>query len=254
MARKSSFIEDCIALPWWFNLILAAGAYVSLKYWVPTHEFENPVFQAFAANAQQFSGWVAALFVLTASISAFHSWRKGELLESQTSVKSFQDLSWKEFEYLVGEAYRRKGYSVVENASYGPDDGIDLVLSKNSEVTLVQCKNWKSGKVGVSVVREHYGIVTAKSADKGIIVCSGEFSDEAKSFAAKTGIELLGGGALRKLIASVQKSGKAHVSNNDTTCPICGSHMVHRVARRGKHAGKSFLGCSRYPKCKGTRS
>jgi DNA-binding helix-hairpin-helix protein with protein kinase domain len=38
------------------------------------------------------------------------------------------------------------------------------------------------------------------------------------------------------------------------SCPRCGSKMVRRVARRGRNAGNSFWGCSRYPNCKGTRS
>ncbi len=34
-------------------------------------------------------------------------------------------------------------------------------------------------------------------------------------------------------------------------CPICGSPMVLRCAKRGKRAGKKFWGCSAYPKCHG---
>lgn len=34
-------------------------------------------------------------------------------------------------------------------------------------------------------------------------------------------------------------------------CPICGSPMVLRTARRGVRAGKKFWGCSSYPKCRG---
>lgn len=34
-------------------------------------------------------------------------------------------------------------------------------------------------------------------------------------------------------------------------CPECGSEMVMREARTGKHAGEKFWGCSNYPKCKG---
>jgi DNA-binding helix-hairpin-helix protein with protein kinase domain len=37
-------------------------------------------------------------------------------------------------------------------------------------------------------------------------------------------------------------------------CPQCGSPMVSRVARRGNHPGKHFWGCSRYPRCRGTRN
>lgn len=37
------------------------------------------------------------------------------------------------------------------------------------------------------------------------------------------------------------------------TCPRCGSSMVRRLARRGNNRGNSFWGCSRFPRCKGTR-
>ena len=37
-------------------------------------------------------------------------------------------------------------------------------------------------------------------------------------------------------------------------CPRCGSSMTRRMARRGRYAGHSFWGCSRYPSCKGTRN
>ena len=37
-------------------------------------------------------------------------------------------------------------------------------------------------------------------------------------------------------------------------CPVCGSPMVRRQARRGANAGGHFYGCSRYPACKGIRA
>lgn len=38
------------------------------------------------------------------------------------------------------------------------------------------------------------------------------------------------------------------------SCPRCGSHMIRRLARRGRNAGGHFWGCSRYPNCRGTRN
>lgn len=38
----------------------------------------------------------------------------------------------------------------------------------------------------------------------------------------------------------------------ETPCPKCGSAMRLRKARRGRHRGKSFWGCMRYPTCDGT--
>ena len=36
-------------------------------------------------------------------------------------------------------------------------------------------------------------------------------------------------------------------------CPDCGSRMVPRLAKRGRHNGKSFYGCSKFPRCTGIR-
>ena len=38
--------------------------------------------------------------------------------------------------------------------------------------------------------------------------------------------------------------------NTSKVCPNCSTVMVKRVAKNGKHAGKSFLACKAYPKCK----
>jgi ssDNA-binding Zn-finger/Zn-ribbon topoisomerase 1 len=41
---------------------------------------------------------------------------------------------------------------------------------------------------------------------------------------------------------------------SEITCPLCGSIMQKRLARRGPRSGKYFWGCSRYPTCRGTRN
>jgi ssDNA-binding Zn-finger/Zn-ribbon topoisomerase 1 len=38
--------------------------------------------------------------------------------------------------------------------------------------------------------------------------------------------------------------------NNEKVCPNCSAEMVKRVAKNGRHAGKSFWACKGYPKCK----
>jgi restriction system protein len=45
---------------------------------------------------------------------------------------------------------------------------------------------------------------------------------------------------------------KRHES--ESMCPRCGERLVRRVGRKGDSAGKPFLGCNGYPKCKFTRS
>jgi restriction system protein len=162
-------------------------------------------------------------------------------------------LPWKDFELLVSEAYRRQGYTVQENVGGGSDGGIDLVLSKDGNRSLIQCKNWKSSKVGVTTVRELFGVMTAEGASGGIVVCSGEYTNEAIEFAKGKPITLIDGSALSRLIGDVQKSPRIQPVVNEPSCPVCRSPMVLRTAKRGKNSGSSFWGCSRYPKCRGTR-
>ena len=267
MPRRKSFLDDLLTLPWWFNLILAAIVYFGLKYYLPTIEFNSPAFQIIGKVFPSMAGMFASIFIFVAVISAFHAWRKGELLDRQTSVKSIKDLPWKDFEYLVSEAYRRQGYAIEENLGGGSDGGVDLVLSKDGNRTLVQCKNWKSRKVGVTTVRELFGVMTSEGGASGIVVCSEHYTKDAIEFAKGKPITLIDGTALSRLIGAVQKSPKIQPNLirdvqksetlqpvvNDTACPICQSPMVLRTAKRGMNAGQSFWGCTRYPKCRGTR-
>lgn len=42
--------------------------------------------------------------------------------------------------------------------------------------------------------------------------------------------------------------------NDESLCPQCGSPTVIKIARKGRYRGRSFLGCSRYPACRGIRN
>jgi restriction system protein len=44
------------------------------------------------------------------------------------------------------------------------------------------------------------------------------------------------------------------IASSGEGCPICGSPMKVRIARRGGSRGERFYGCSKFPKCRGTRS
>ena len=71
---------------------------------------------------------------------------------------------------------------------------------------------------------------------------------------------LLSGVQQRKRSSSSQPvsgfSAEPHQANAGISpnCPLCSSSMVRRDAKRGANAGKSFWGCSQYPRCKGTQA
>jgi len=258
MARKNESILNLLAeAPWWVSVVVAGAAFLALRYILPGISGDNVGLNVVARTARTVAPWVGLFFLLPAPISAYHAWRKRRLLDNQKDLDGIRSLSWKEFEELVGEGYRRQGYTVRENAGAGPDGGIDLVLNKDGNTLLVQCKQWRSWKIGIKVVREMYGIMTAKHANGAIIITSGMFTQEAKSFAAGKTIDLVEGRQLADLVSSVQKNPDNTPKTNsaqrssDHICPKCGAEMVLKTARRGKYAGSKFWSCSKYPDCKG---
>jgi restriction system protein len=255
LARRSrTILDDLTLLPWWVNVILAAVVYLSFKYLIPSILFQNPLLKGFARALPGLAPIFGGLILFVAGISAFNAWRKGQLLDRQTGIKSLRAISWQEFEELVGEAYRRKGYMVTETGGGGADGGVDLVLKRGGEKLLVQCKHWKMEKVGVKVVRELYGVVAAEGASGGMVLSSGTFTEEARNFARGKPLELLDGSELLNLIVEVQKEPRPlNKKPEDNICPLCGAEMVLRTAKRGPNAGEKFWGCSSFPKCSSTK-
>ncbi|MBI2288771.1 MAG: restriction endonuclease [Betaproteobacteria bacterium] len=163
-----------------------------------------------------------------------------------------------EFELLVGEFFRQRGFKVEETGGSGADGGVDLVIAQGNDRYVVQCKQWKARQVGVSTVRELYGVMTAQGAVGGFVVTSGAFTEDARRFAEGREIELV---ARDQLLAMVReqhsqpppvKAAKPAAATAPS-CPQCNSPMVLRTARKGAQAGSSFWGCPKYPACRGTR-
>lgn len=204
--------------------------------------------------------------------------RRKKLFNSVASNENtLESISWREFELLAGEAFRRKGFTVQETGQGGADGGIDLVLLKDGEKYLVQCKQWRRQLVQVNVVRELFGVMAAEGAKGGFVVISGRFTEDAKAFAQGKNLQLIEGAELSDMIRqsrapAPRRNSQATTSeapNQPTsvpapvvqtnrpaqpTCPTCNAPMVQRVAKRGGNVGNSFWSCSQFPKCRTTRN
>lgn len=254
--RNQTILNDISAFPWWLGLIIAVVIYVLLKYLLPAIESKNVLINSIGKASPSLAPLFSGLVVLAAAKSAFDSWRKGELLGKQKDIKSIKSISWQEFEELVGEVYRRKGYKVTEMGRGGADGGVDLVLKRNGEVIYVQCKQWRMDRVGVQIVRELFGVIAAEGASGGIVISSGTFTDEAVEFVKGKQIEIIDGPELYRMISDVQKNNISvvhkHINKSANMCPLCGSEMILRTAKKGANVGEKFWGCAKFPKCKGT--
>ena len=292
MARrgKSSALEDLMdlvaMLPWWAGVALAFASYwvlhaIAIRPLPTVGSAQQAdlltavVWQGLATGGQYLLPFIC---LAGAAVSAMRRKQRHTLFEAASTSKSadaLQDMTWQQFELLVGEGFRRRGYSVKEVGGGGADGGVDLVLTKAGEKSFVQCKQWKAYRVGVPTVRELYGVMAAHGAAGGFVVTSGRFTKEAAAFARGRNIRLVDGAALmlflrearrQKAEASASPSREAApqataASSNPTAtvsadqvakpkrpaeprCPTCGKPMVQRVAKRGPLAGKPFWGCS----------
>ncbi len=266
------------AFPWWAIVLvaLAAGAWflgaVGEPLLLGLFDDDDPMGAVMVAMLSAALSLITPVLALALCCFAvfliFRHWCRSKLFKSQTDLQSIRDRSWQDFEHYVAEAYRRKGYAVEETGS-GADGGIDLIAKKGGSKILVQCKNWRTHKVGVRVVRELFGLVKAEGAAGGALVVTGEFTAEAREFARQNGVDLVDGEGLTSFVegrrttpfrAENRQSGSPDESDDypspivdAPSCPRCQSPMVKRTAKRGTRAGSPFWGCSKWPRCRGTR-
>lgn len=275
--RKTTLLEDIIeigsALPWWASLIAAIAAWLLFQHLAqlepatPTgiENMGGVMVRQLVISISPIAMYVVPLLLLLGTaITSLKNLSRSMTYESVTGSGWFSwrkrcngldSLDWRQFEELVHEYFRRDGYSVAETVA-GPDGGVDLQLRKDGVKATVQCKHWRKKKVDVRIVREQLGVMTAAGADECFVVTSGKFTEEALNFVKGQPITLIDGGRLRELMGS-----EIRVLENDyriypeavTACPSCGSEMRLRTARRGPNPGSRFWGCSRFPKCRGTR-
>jgi restriction system protein len=262
--RKEGGFELLASMHWPVPFGLGIIGYVGIRYGIGWLFGSNKNIYL-AGLARQVSSEAFAPFAwlvlglcwLAALASYIGAKGRRRLLETQTGLDSLRALTWQQFELLVGEAFRRQGYTVQETGQGGADGGIDLVLHKEGKLTLVQCKRWKTQRVDVKVVREMFGLLAHHHASEVKIISVGAYTPDAQRFAAGKPIELITGVALLEMVRSVQTTpasltpqARASAEPESPPCPKCGKEMQLRANRR---TNEQFWGCTFYPSCRGTR-
>lgn len=167
---------------------------------------------------------VAALLSLGYLLVLIQAKDRRHLLEWTTDLRL---LTAAEFEYLVGELFRREGWVVTETGRQdGPDGNIDIVLTRARERRVVQCKRWTSWVVGANDIRSFAGTLLSEGASgkEGIFVTLSDFSDQARAEAKRTGMTLLDRAELFERVEKVRRQ---------EPCPICQRPMLFDRSARG---------------------
>jgi restriction system protein len=111
-------------------------------------------------------------------------------------------MSWHDFERCLGEAFRRRGFTVTGFDKNGADGSADFGVKKDGERYLVHCRQWRKLTVGVTAVRDLSAVIASVGAHGGYVVTGGQFTGEARQLAASCGITLIDGSALQELMGA----------------------------------------------------
>lgn len=217
-------IFDVISrLPWWVGLGLAPVSYLALHQ-LAVMEITVSTGSGMAAAAllkglprglaTALQYVIPPLCVVAAAIPAWNRYRQRRnyaAVAAERGQDALEMLSWSDFEKLVGDFFRHKGFSVQHRGGKSPDGGVDLVAQIGDDRYLVQCKHWRVQRVGVTVVREICGVTAAEGAAGAFVVTSGSFTDEARKFVAENriAIELITGDQLHRMIRALEESAQA---------------------------------------------
>jgi restriction system protein len=266
MPRKSDFeelIEGSFKYPI-LGLVLSIiaagfGIYLSNKSGVgTTAALFTGVYQMIGKAA-----YMSSVIFLIASAIGYIVQRKkrkekAAFFDQKDTLAELRTLGWKEFEEFVGTLFEKLGYSVQVTGGL-KDGGIDLTVSKGGKTHLVQCKQFRTTQVSLSMVRDFYGAMSSRrKLEGGFFVTTGSATLEARKFAEENSIELIDGAKLLDYIRLSKQTLVPRASTRTSSagipktkiCPDCGAPMVVRVAKKGVHANEPFWGCANYPKCK----
>ena len=183
MAPNSLF-AILLRSPWWISFAIAAAIFALLRLWLP----------------ELYALCGTLPFAVIGSIAAWQQMRAPSAARVSAALEAFRAMSWDEFSGAIEDGLRHAGYHVrrLEKAA------AEFELSKAGRVSLVGCKRWKVARTGIEPLRELQAAVRAGDAHDCIYVAAGEFTDNARAFAAENGIRLVQGAELAAMLASAR--------------------------------------------------
>jgi hypothetical protein len=116
--------------------------------------------------------------------------RNYEEWSERTKAQFWLRLTGHSFEHELARLFRYEGYDAVVTPGSG-DHGVDIVLRRDGQVTVVQCKH-TSAPVGPSAARELYGTLMASGADDAILASLGGVSVGVRTFIQGKPIRVIG--------------------------------------------------------------
>jgi len=130
---------------------------------------------------------------------------QADMISGLSSAPNLMDYNPYEFENLIANLFGEMGLESKLTRS-SRDGGVDCVAFDKRPVlggkVVIQAKRYRH-TVGVSAVRDLYGTMLNEGANKGILVTTSGYGQDAMNFAQDKPIELIDGGQLLYLLQEV---------------------------------------------------
>ena len=190
--NEKSLFAILLRSAWWISFALAGAV--------------TAVAVALLPEAYRMVGAVTGLpFLVIGCIAAWKQLQAPSTARIDSTLAAVRAMSWAEFSRAIEAAYRRDGYGV--SAIGGT--AANFEITREGRTALVSCKRWKAAHTGVEALQDLHAVKEARGAHECIYIAAGDITDNARAFAVKHGIKLVGGPELARLLPGEGRGRKA---------------------------------------------
>ena len=181
--NENSLFATLLRSSWWISFAIA-GTVTAIAI-------------ALLPEAHRIIGTVTGLpFLVIGCIAAWKQFQAPSTARIDDTLAAVRAMTWVEFSRAIEAAYRRQGYEI--NAVSGT--AANYEITKEGRTALVNCKRWKVAHTGVEALHDLHVMKEARNAHECIYIAAGEVTDNARTFAIKHAIKLVGGAELARLL------------------------------------------------------
>lgn len=141
--------------------------------------------------------WFIIILLILLMFVAWRQWRR-RLAQQAFDPRSLRQLEDENVRDLLAAAFARQGF--MRGDALPMDAQVQLVLHKQGQLCLVQCKYWRAEYVGPGAIEELQAAMLSHGAQIGYCITTGRFTQEARQLAQGSRINLIEGPQLRELI------------------------------------------------------
>lgn len=105
-------------------------------------------------------------------------------ISEQDIRENFARFSPLEFEHVIADLFRARGYEIEGDVGVGNDRGIDVLAKSGGKRVVIQVKKYR-GNVGGPDINKTLGAMAATEADSCMVITTGGFTEQALSIAGQ---------------------------------------------------------------------